>query len=257
MTKDNIALAALLQTKEACWENGVPPDPKDVAQPILVCSAHIHWDPEFCDVKLIQSMMLMEQLRQIVDNVAPNHNLRPGQGKKGGQDNIPLLLCADFNSVRDSGVIEFIRTGKVKANHPDFKNIDYECLLKMLQHTDREFTHEFQMNSAYSADMMPYTNYTYDFKGIIDYIFYPRQSMHPLGILGPVSEDWLKESKIIGCPHPHIPSDHFSLLVELGLTLGRSHSNLQQIPPPSSQNLGAPPPSLMGLIKRPKNDFQL
>merc|ERR1712008_145185 len=60
MTKDNIALAALLQTKEACWENGVPPDPKDVAQPILVCSAHIHWDPEFCDVKLIQSMMLMD-----------------------------------------------------------------------------------------------------------------------------------------------------------------------------------------------------
>ena len=28
MTKDNIALAALLQTKEACWENGIPPDHK-------------------------------------------------------------------------------------------------------------------------------------------------------------------------------------------------------------------------------------
>ena len=32
MTKDNIALAALLQTKEACWENGVPPDHKVVAE---------------------------------------------------------------------------------------------------------------------------------------------------------------------------------------------------------------------------------
>ena len=39
-----------------------------VAQPILVCSAHIHWDPEFCDVKLIQTMMLMEQIRQISDS---------------------------------------------------------------------------------------------------------------------------------------------------------------------------------------------
>jgi mRNA deadenylase 3'-5' endonuclease subunit Ccr4 len=38
-----------------------------------VCSAHIHWDPEFCDVKLIQTMMLMEQLRQIVESC---HNLR-------------------------------------------------------------------------------------------------------------------------------------------------------------------------------------
>jgi mRNA deadenylase 3'-5' endonuclease subunit Ccr4 len=44
-----------------------------VSQPILVCSAHIHWDPEFCDVKLIQTMMLMEQLRQIVESC---HNLR-------------------------------------------------------------------------------------------------------------------------------------------------------------------------------------
>ena len=32
MTKDNIALAALLQTKEACWENGVPPDPSQVTR---------------------------------------------------------------------------------------------------------------------------------------------------------------------------------------------------------------------------------
>ena len=30
MTKDNIALAALLQTREACWETGVPPDPSQV-----------------------------------------------------------------------------------------------------------------------------------------------------------------------------------------------------------------------------------
>ena len=31
-----------------------------------------------------------------------------------------------------------------------------------------------QMASAYTPEMMPYTNYTFDFKGIIDYIFYPR-----------------------------------------------------------------------------------
>ena len=40
----------------------------------MVCSAHIHWDPEFCDVKLIQTMMLMEQLRQIVES--SGHSLR-------------------------------------------------------------------------------------------------------------------------------------------------------------------------------------
>ena len=139
MTKDNIALAALLQTKEACWEGGVPPDhkvrrsfeeknlkllfcliliTKDVAQPILVCSAHIHWDPEFCDVKLIQSMMLMEQLRQIMENFG--HSFRPGH-KKAGPESVQLLLCADFNSLPESGVIEFIKNGRVPINHPDLK----------------------------------------------------------------------------------------------------------------------------------------
>ena len=91
MTKDNIALAALLQTKEACWENGIPPDHKEVGQHILVCSAHIHWDPEFCDVKLIQTMMLMEQLREITETCG--HSFRPDRHKKGS-DNVHLLLCA-------------------------------------------------------------------------------------------------------------------------------------------------------------------
>ena len=118
MTKDNIALAALLQTKEACWENGLPPDHKEVGQHILVCSAHIHWDPEFCDVKLIQSMMLMKQLRQIMENFG--HSFRPGH-KKAGPESVQLLLCADFNSLPESGVIEFIKNGRVPINHPDLK----------------------------------------------------------------------------------------------------------------------------------------
>ena len=112
MTKDNIALAALLQTKEACWENGIPPDHKEVGQHILVCSAHIHWDPEFCDVKLIQTMMLMEQLREITETCG--HNFRPDRHKKGS-DNVHLLLCADFNSLPQSGVIEFINNGHVRS----------------------------------------------------------------------------------------------------------------------------------------------
>ena len=65
MPRDNIALAAMLQTKEACWENGLPPDAGQVSQNLVVTSVHIHWDPDYCDVKLIQSIMLMEQLGQV------------------------------------------------------------------------------------------------------------------------------------------------------------------------------------------------
>ena len=40
-----------------------------VGSPLVVCTAHIHWDPEFCDVKLVQSMMLANELWKLVEDV--------------------------------------------------------------------------------------------------------------------------------------------------------------------------------------------
>ncbi|KPJ02387.1 CCR4-NOT transcription complex subunit 6 [Papilio xuthus] len=209
MPKDNIGLAALLKTKEAAWENGIPSDAATLGQPILVCTAHIHWDPEFCDVKLIQTMMLSNELRSILDDSARTLRLA------GQRDNVQLLLCGDFNSLPDSGVVEFLSSGRVSSEHRDFKELGYAGSLRRMPGSEHEFTHNFKLASAYSEDIMPYTNYTFDFKGIIDYIFYSKQSMTPLGLLGPLSQDWFREHKVVGCPHPHIPSDHFPLLVEL------------------------------------------
>lgn len=224
MPKDNIGLAALLKVKENAWETLPPEMLANTYQTILVCTAHIHWDPEFCDVKLIQTMMLGNELRSILEEAAVN--LRPGAHPKPDIHSIPLLLCGDFNSLPDSGVIEFLSTGRVPIDHPDFKELGYKtCLQRICSNGDTsnanpnpsEFTHLFKLASAYSEDIMQYTNYTFDFKGIIDYIFYSKQSMTPLGLLGPISSDWLRENKVAGCPHPHIPSDHFPLLVELEL----------------------------------------
>lgn len=57
-------------------------------------------------------------------------------------------------------------------------------------------------------------SYRFDFKGIIDYVFYSRSHLSVMGLLGPLDPVWLKENKVAGCPHPHVPSDHFPLLVE-------------------------------------------
>lgn len=81
---------------------GISPEPSVVHQPLLVCTAHIHWDPEFCDVKLIQTMMLSNELRSIVDEAA--HSLR--NDLKIDANNVQLLLCGDFNSLPDSGKIQ-------------------------------------------------------------------------------------------------------------------------------------------------------
>lgn len=39
-------------------------------QRLLVCTAHIHWDPEFCDVKLIQTIMLTHELQAIANQAS-------------------------------------------------------------------------------------------------------------------------------------------------------------------------------------------
>ncbi|XP_053671969.1 CCR4-NOT transcription complex subunit 6-like [Anopheles nili] len=214
MPKDNIGLAALLKVKEGAWES-VTPEAAQISQPILVCTAHIHWDPEFCDVKLIQTMMLSNELKTILDEAGLS--FRPGH--KFDVNNVQLVLCGDFNSLPDSGVIEFLSAGRVSMDHQDFKELGYKSCLQRISNCDtpNEFTHSFKLASAYSEDIMPYTNYTFEFKGIIDYIFYSKQGMVPLGLLGPISSEWLRENKVVGCPHPHIPSDHFPLLVELEL----------------------------------------
>ena len=59
----------------------------------------MHWDPEFCDVKLIQTMMLLDQLKRIVQD--SSMTFRPGQ--KFDPSSIQLLLCGDLNSLPESG----------------------------------------------------------------------------------------------------------------------------------------------------------
>ena len=64
----------------------------------MVSTAHIHWDPEYSDVKLIQTMMLISELKKIIEETIQNYKL-------GNTDinTIPLILCGDLNSLPDSG----------------------------------------------------------------------------------------------------------------------------------------------------------
>lgn len=72
-------------------------------------------------------------------------------------------MCADLNSLPDSGVVEFLSTGRVPADHGDFKELGYKDCLRKLSATENkaEFTHPFRIGCAYSEDVLPFTNYTY------------------------------------------------------------------------------------------------
>ena len=211
VTKDNIGLVALLETKKAAWTNG---EPAQVHQHLLVCTTHIHWNSKHVDVKLVQTMMMMHELENIANDASHC-------GYKVDASNIQLVLCGDFNSLPDSGVVEYLNRSRIDANHEELRDFDYNtCLQRMCssRNNQAEFTHPFRLSTAYSPEIMPYSTRTYDFTGLIDYIFYSRDTMVLLGLLGPVDEKWFKQNKVLGCPHRDFPSDHFFLLVKLELT---------------------------------------
>ncbi|KAM9238049.1 CCR4-NOT transcription complex subunit 6-like isoform 3-T3 [Dugong dugon] len=140
------------------------------------------------------------------------------------KDNIGVAVVLEVHKeLFGTGVVEYLSNGGVADNHKDFKELRYnECLMNFSCNgkngsSEGRITHGFQLKSAYENNLMPYTNYTFDFKGVIDYIFYSKTHMNVLGVLGPLDPQWLVENNITGCPHPHIPSDHFSLLTQLEL----------------------------------------
>lgn len=104
--------------------------------------------------------MLSNELKTILEKSALA--LRTADNPNTEPTNIQLVLCGDFNSLPDSGVIEFLSTGKVSQDHKDFKDFSYKSCLEKISCCDKpnEFTHSFKLASAYSDEIMPYTNYT-------------------------------------------------------------------------------------------------
>jgi CCR4-NOT transcription complex subunit 6 len=127
-------------------------------QMLLVCTAHIHWDPEYCDVKLIQTLMFTNEIKVIIEQAG-----REFKAQSQNVDlNIPVVICADLNSLPDSGVIEYLRTGRIQANHVDFKELGYDLCLQKINTSDKpsELSHNLKLDCAYDKELMPYTNYT-------------------------------------------------------------------------------------------------
>ena len=90
----------------------------------------MHWDPEFSDVKMIQSFLLTTELDRITRQHSTNPQKMPGKlllYQRGNYivKSYLVIMCGDYNSLPDSGVAEFIQKGKVCLNHPEFKKLQY------------------------------------------------------------------------------------------------------------------------------------
>nr|CAG8435066.1 7323_t:CDS:2 [Entrophospora candida] len=213
ITKDNIAIVTLLENKET----------HDL---IIVGNCHIHWDPLFADVKLVQVAMLMDELDKLCQkwfNMYNSNSNWPSPHK------ISTIICGDFNSTPDSGVYEFLSRGSIGQDHTDFGNHIYGSL------TSDGLSHKYPLKSAYSnIEELPFTNFTPTFTGVIDYIWYSTNTLNVTKLLGGVDEEYI--SKIVGFPNAHFPSDHIIISTEF------------RVKPP--QTVQPAPQFNVGVIKR-------
>lgn len=233
MTKDNIAVVALLEHKES-------------GARLICANTHVYWDNEFRDVKLVQVAMLMDELTKTANHFArlpPKHPSSLGKGFEKAPaysegNKIPMIVCGDFNSGPDSGVYEYLTNGTVAKNHDDFMHHVYG------NYTSEGLGHRFSLKSAYShldsnghpGDVPIITNHTPGFKGFIDHIWHTTNSLSVTGLLGEVDPGYL--SKVVGFPNAHFPSDHISILAEFKIKPQQSPNDRQ--PEKAQFRLGGP-----------------
>ncbi|CAH8499615.1 unnamed protein product [Dicrocoelium dendriticum] len=236
MIRDNVALGVIFQTKGSSASDGIG------GRQFCVTTGHIHWDPEHSDVKMIQTILWTSELWAYIDQYLTGSadnterssptdsrntplSLRlPTPSPFSPAAHMPVILCGDLNSLPDSGVVEFLMRGSLPKTHTDFLNNGFKYMFEDWRLLEKWavdgdiLRHRFTFDRAYRESQgMRMTNYTYEFKGMIDYVLYSRDHFRLLGSLDQINESWFTERKILGCPHVHFPSDHFALLVELEL----------------------------------------
>ncbi len=192
MTKDNIAVVVMLEAKATGTR-------------LILANAHIHWDPKFRDVKIMQVAMMMDELHNMADKFVekparyPREDTHKAPKYKHGEE-IPLIVCGDFNSIPGSGVYEFLSRGCIERNHDDFMELDYGPYIKEGR------KHAFSLKSAYSVVAeLPFTNHTPVFQGVIDYVWHTTNSLEVTGLLMGVDKRYL--DAVVGFPNAHFPSE--------------------------------------------------
>merc|ERR1711916_333693 len=93
------------------------------------------------------------------------------------------------------------------------------------EYTTKGMKHPFQFASAYAplGPKLAFTNYTGDFIGVLDYIWYSTPHFNTLKVLQPVDEESvLKQTGAL--PNAYYCSDHISLCAEFELSGGNNNN---------------------------------
>jgi len=197
LCKDNVAHVLIL---EGVGMNGE-------VEHICVANTHIFWDPEYPDVKLWQTHVLLQELEGVT-----------------GPRQLPLILCGDFNSTPDSSVVELLAQEQVDPKHPDL-GFDNVGILPPAS----QLTHTLGLVSAVAlvtGSEPPVTNYTSTYKGVLDYVWV-NESLAAVACLEMPTEEELRGIDDSPLPNSSFPSDHVAICVDIRMASQNIGSHVQ------------------------------
>ncbi|SCQ16470.1 carbon catabolite repressor protein 4, putative [Plasmodium ovale] len=222
LLKDNVALVLLLEyIQQYSKIYDEKEEEKKKKKMIIIANTHIVANPEANYVKIWQAQILVKVIEHLKINFINKYETIPS-----------LIICGDFNSTPSSAVYQLIYKKTCSRNHEDFNTDKYSLL------TDLPLGHNLNLKSAYAISKMLaqklnpdeythleifeplFTNYTGNFIGCLDYIFYNDENLNIISTVNIADENQLMQEaqmyQLSNCalPSPIRPSDHLPLIAK-------------------------------------------
>ena len=109
---------------------------------VIVGNTHLYFEPNADHIRLIQTEMCRAEIERVKQRILSDN----------ADTDVSLIFCGDFNSTPPFGVVEYLTSGIIPADHTDWRSQDGEEV------TGLHLNHEPIFSSA--AGTPQYTNYT-------------------------------------------------------------------------------------------------
>lgn len=181
-------------------------DAVDGSGPVVVANTHLFWDPDLSDVKLFQVDVFLQEIELVVQA----HQLTV---------DVPIIIGGDFNSEPLSSVYELLSTGVASMTREDIP-IDTFGVLSTCR-----LRHNLHLQSSYSllGHEPVYTNYTANFVGVLDYLWFNPEAVMASAVLLVPSEETFhapEGANRVGIPNEQWSSDHIALVTDFHIRRG-------------------------------------
>jgi CCR4-NOT transcription complex subunit 6 len=193
LSKDNIAQLVVLDTSQNRTMG------RGGRTAMCVVNTHLYANKNQPEVKLWQTLALMNEVESFIV-----------------ERDLALIMCGDFNSEPTSSVYEFLAEAGIVNSRSEVAGSEASVYLPDASSIVHNLDVTSVMYSAFKAEPQ-FTNYTANYKGTLDYIWYTPGRIRVMACTAiPEEKDLLEFGEAL--PNSVYPSDHLMICCDVALS---------------------------------------